>query len=257
MMKDCPNRKTLMINHLGQYESESDEENNEVSEHEPSFDQEDEIEFEYGESLICKRILHAHPASCEDNQRENLFHTRCLAKGKVCNMIIDGGSCCNIASTELISKLQITTFYHHRPYKLHWMNDCGELKVNKQAKVTITLGHYEDTILCDIVPMQACHILLGRPWQYDRRVVHDGYTNRFSFTFKVKNIVLKPMSSMQIDEAYEKKKEKDKEQGEKMKPGKNTTQQKVGTPSKPSQALAIQSSNVLLASKSELQGIYP
>ena len=64
-----------------------------------------------------------------------------------------------------------TTSYHPRPYKLHWMNDCGELKVNKQAKVTITLGHYEDTILSDVVPMQACHILLGRPWQFDRKVM--------------------------------------------------------------------------------------
>ena len=29
--------------------------------------------------------------------------------------------------------------------------------------------------------MDVCHILLGRPWQYDRKVVHDGLTNCYKF----------------------------------------------------------------------------
>uniref|UniRef100_A0A2N9J2M7 Reverse transcriptase RNase H-like domain-containing protein n=1 Tax=Fagus sylvatica TaxID=28930 RepID=A0A2N9J2M7_FAGSY len=36
---------------------------------------------------------------------------------------------------------------------------------------------YLDEVLCDVVPMHAGHILLGRPWQYDRRVTHDGFKN--------------------------------------------------------------------------------
>jgi hypothetical protein len=35
--------------------------------------------------------------------------------------------------------------------------------------------------LCDVVPMDACHILLGRPWQFDRRTFHDGFKNTYSF----------------------------------------------------------------------------
>ena len=93
-------------------------------------------------------------------------------------MIIDGGSCCNIADVEMVNKLQLTTFNYPRPYKLQWMNNCGELKVSKQVNVTIKLGHYEDTVLCDVVPMQACHILLGHLWQFDWSVMHDGITNR-------------------------------------------------------------------------------
>ena len=30
---------------------------------------------------------------------------------------------------------------------------------------------------CDMVPMEAGHVLLGRPWQYDRDVAHIGVTN--------------------------------------------------------------------------------
>uniref|UniRef100_A0A2N9IQ73 Retrotransposon gag domain-containing protein n=1 Tax=Fagus sylvatica TaxID=28930 RepID=A0A2N9IQ73_FAGSY len=37
---------------------------------------------------------------------------------------------------------------------------------------------YKDEVLCDVVPMHAGHILLGRPWQFDRKVTHDGFKNR-------------------------------------------------------------------------------
>jgi hypothetical protein len=29
--------------------------------------------------------------------------------------------------------------------------------------------------------MDACHLLLGRPWQYDRKTKHDGFKNTYSF----------------------------------------------------------------------------
>jgi len=40
--------------------------------------------------------------------------------------------------------------------------------------------------MCDVVPMEASHILLGRLWQFDRNVYHDGHTNRYSFLFNNK-----------------------------------------------------------------------
>ncbi|RDX95789.1 hypothetical protein CR513_21641, partial [Mucuna pruriens] len=46
------------------------------------------------------------------------------------------------------------------------------------VKVSFTIGKYEDKVLCDVVPMEATHLLLGRPWQYDRKVIHDGVTNK-------------------------------------------------------------------------------
>uniref|UniRef100_A0A2N9EMV0 Reverse transcriptase domain-containing protein n=1 Tax=Fagus sylvatica TaxID=28930 RepID=A0A2N9EMV0_FAGSY len=36
---------------------------------------------------------------------------------------------------------------------------------------------YKDEVLCDVAPMHAGHILLGRPWQFDRKVTHDGLKN--------------------------------------------------------------------------------
>jgi hypothetical protein len=42
--------------------------------------------------------------------------------------------------------------------------------------------------------MQACHILLGRPWQFDKDYMHHGRLNQYSFLHHDKKIVLHPMS---------------------------------------------------------------
>ena len=31
------------------------------------------------------------------------------------------------------------------------------------------------------MPMDVCHILIGRLWQYDKKVIHDGRSNCHSF----------------------------------------------------------------------------
>src|SRR2546425_165969 len=59
--------------------------------------------------------------------------------------------------------------------------------------------------------MQAGHLLLGRPWQYDRRVMHNGYSNRYSFTYKGRNVVLAPLSPQEVYEEQKKLLEREKE----------------------------------------------
>ena len=29
-----------------------------------------------------------------------------------------------------------------------------------------------------VVPMHVSHLLLGHPWQFDRKAIHDGFRNR-------------------------------------------------------------------------------
>jgi len=82
-------------------------------------------------------------------------------------MIIDGGSCANVASARVVEKLG--SISHTNPYKLQWLIEEGEMMVNKQFLTTFAIGKYKDEVLCDIVPMETTHILLGRPWQYDRK----------------------------------------------------------------------------------------
>jgi len=64
--------------------------------------------------------------------------------------------------------------------------------VTQHVEVRFTIGRYKDRVSCDVVPMEATHILLGRPWQYDTKAVHDGFTNKISFQHHDQKIILKP-----------------------------------------------------------------
>jgi len=46
--------------------------------------------------------------------------------------------------------------------------------------------------------MQACHVLLGRPWQFDKQTIHDGLTNEITFTHNNKKFVLHLLTPTQV-----------------------------------------------------------
>ena len=46
--------------------------------------------------------------------------------------------------------------------------------------------------------MDACHLLLGRPWLFDRKVMHDGYLNTYTFHKDGRKITLAPLSPSQL-----------------------------------------------------------
>jgi len=74
------------------------------------------------------------------------------------------------------------------------------LIVNKQVLIDFSIGKYKDEVLCDVVPMETTHILLGRSWQYDRKVLHDGLTNKISFNFQGHKVILKSLSPKEVNE---------------------------------------------------------
>uniref|UniRef100_A0A151UIM7 Transposon Ty3-I Gag-Pol polyprotein n=1 Tax=Cajanus cajan TaxID=3821 RepID=A0A151UIM7_CAJCA len=115
-----------------------------------------------------------------------------------CSLIVESGSGCNCCSTRLVEKLSLTTSQHPKPYQLYWINEDGDLVVDQQVKVKLSIGNYEDEVLCDVVPMEACHILLGRPWKFDKKTMHNGLTNKITFTHKEKKFVLHPLSPQQV-----------------------------------------------------------
>lgn len=61
------------------------------------------------------------------------------------------------------------------------------------CEVELQVGSYKDKIICDVMPMDVCHILLGRPWQFDRSVIHDGKKNTYKFQKDGINHTLVPL----------------------------------------------------------------
>ena len=64
------------------------------------------------ELLVARRALSMQVKENDQVQRENIFHTRCQVQNKVCNVIINGGSCINIANTSIVEKLGLPTIKH-------------------------------------------------------------------------------------------------------------------------------------------------
>ena len=184
----------------GEVKIENEGDDDQMSSPEDACDDDVEYPME-GESLVARLALCAQVKEDDmEQQRENIFYTRCHINNKICSMIIDGGSCTNVASTTLVENLNLPTLKRSRPYKLQWLNDCGEVKVNKQVLVSFSIGKYKDEVLCDVVPMHAIHILLGRLWQFHRKVNHDGFKNRHSFAKDNKTITLVPLTLRQVYE---------------------------------------------------------
>ena len=85
-----------------------------------------------GDVLVTRRLLNMQPkVEGGEKQHEHIFHTRCHIKDKVCNLIIDSGSCTNVASTLLVEKLGLPTLKHLNLYRLQCLNDCGDIRVTK------------------------------------------------------------------------------------------------------------------------------
>ncbi|XP_071924849.1 uncharacterized protein [Coffea arabica] len=96
--------------------------------------------------------------------------------------------------------LGLQVIRHPRPYRLQWLNNEGEIRVFRQVKVPFRIGKYEDEITCDVVPMQASHLILGRPWQYDRDVEFKGRANKYVFTHCNRKVTLVPFTQKQVYE---------------------------------------------------------
>jgi hypothetical protein len=90
---------------------------------------------------------------------------------------VDSGSTDNIVSTEMVEKLELETIEHPSPYRVLWLQKGHQVNVTKQCLVEFKIGGYKYEIICDVIPMDVCHLLVGRPWKYDMNVIHDGRKN--------------------------------------------------------------------------------
>ncbi|GJZ72220.1 RNA-directed DNA polymerase [Tanacetum coccineum] len=91
----------------------------------PELPYDDEVEVtdsDEGPCLVVRRSLSTTPVPETDLQRESIFHTRYTIAQKVCSVIINGGSCTNVASQTLVTKLNLSTQPHPSPFVIQWLN---------------------------------------------------------------------------------------------------------------------------------------
>ena len=113
---------------------------------------------EEGEALLMKKIIE------EPIQRRILFKSVCKVEGKCCKLIVDSCSTDNLVSIEMVDKLNLRKTVHQEPYKVAWLQKGHLVLVKEQCQIKFHIGSYQDEVICDIIEMDACHVLLGRPW---------------------------------------------------------------------------------------------
>lgn len=88
-------------------------------------------------------------------EMEGLFHARCTIQGKVCHLGIHEGGEHNYIARGLVDHFQLPT---------------TRTTVTKLCFVHVSIGkHYREVLQCEVVDMDACHILLGRFWLLDHK----------------------------------------------------------------------------------------
>jgi hypothetical protein len=164
-----------------------------------------------GLNMQIKRVYGDACMIVERGQRWILFQTQFMIKGKVCKLMVDGGSYCNGISKVVVMTLGLTTWRVPEPKHVAWLNSCGMLKFTHKVSVPFIVGDYVDEVETDVLPLEVCGLLRG---------------NTYSFVHDSKQRTLKPMQDDQIKSDVELVVHKEKLRKAKPKSGLATLQPK-------------------------------
>jgi len=80
---------------------------------------------------------------------KELYYTKCLTEGHPYLVAFDYGSENNVVNQSLVEKLKLPATFHL-----------------DQAWIKFSTWQCVKEVLCDIAPMDSCHLLLGWAWLY-------------------------------------------------------------------------------------------
>jgi hypothetical protein len=93
----------------------------------------------------------------------------------------------------MVEKLELETTAHPSLYQVSWIEKGHQITITKPCLVEFKIGGYRDDILCDLISMDVCHVLLGRPWKYGINVIHDGRKNTYTLEKNGRTHMLLPI----------------------------------------------------------------
>ncbi|GJX09607.1 putative reverse transcriptase domain-containing protein [Tanacetum coccineum] len=155
-------KKHLFANEEWEDEGEEDDEYEESLVFDDDQYEEEIVSGDVGVNLMVRRSCLTPKAAGNDWLKHNIFQSNCTILGK-------------------------------------WLKKAGDVTISKRILVAFSMGTtYKDSVWCDVVPMGAYHLLLGRPWEYNRNTTHNGRANTYSFLFDDVKITLMPNKPKEV-----------------------------------------------------------
>jgi hypothetical protein len=97
-----------------------------------------------------------------------------------------------------MAKIGLTTRLHTHPYYIQCLNNSGKANVTHITHVHFSIDTYHDYADCDVVLMQVCSLLLGRPCKFDNDAIHHGRSNKYTLMHNGKKITLLSLTPNEI-----------------------------------------------------------
>eukprot|EP00268_Persea_americana_P016372 TRINITY_DN1775_c1_g3_i2.p1 TRINITY_DN1775_c1_g3~~TRINITY_DN1775_c1_g3_i2.p1 ORF type:complete len:193 (-),score=16.04 TRINITY_DN1775_c1_g3_i2:205-783(-) len=154
--------------HVAEREEESNTPSYVADDDRPKFDNsESDNDIIYGDGgqflMIHKTLFSPKIPTKEDWLRTSIFRTTCTIKDRKCHLIVDGGSCENVVSQEVVDKLKLPTKKHPAPYNLSWFKCGNEVPVTREALVSFSIGgRYHEAVWCVVAPMDVSYSYIIR-----------------------------------------------------------------------------------------------
>ena len=91
--------------------------------------------------------------------------------------------------------LKLLVENHPKSYTIGWIKAAENIEIKERCKVPFSIGKHQDEVHCDVVEMDACQLLFGRPSQYDLDAQHAGKENVYCLEKNGVKFTLLPLRS--------------------------------------------------------------
>jgi hypothetical protein len=181
LQRDCPSKKSYIATDDRGYVSSSDVEDDLALQTNDAGDLDDDDADVFGsehmeeyniKTYVVQQVSNAQVVTSEKLQCHNLF--------QIFFVVMDCRLRNNLVSADFMAKIGLMTRLHTHPYYIQWLNNSDKAKVTHTTHVHFSIGTYHDYADCDVVPMQACSVLLGRPWEFDTNAICYGRNNKYT-----------------------------------------------------------------------------
>ncbi|KAK1649016.1 hypothetical protein QYE76_066821 [Lolium multiflorum] len=136
--RECRTKRVMLVREDGEYDSASDFDEDTlaliVAHDGTNSDSEKEMEVMEADNadqynnLVAQRVLSVQLSKSEHDQRHNMFQTRGIVKERAIRIIIDGGSCNNLASVDMVEKLSHLRDSAHIHITFNGLRSLGSLR---------------------------------------------------------------------------------------------------------------------------------